>query len=376
MAMSDIDFCNSEVWMHRNNHCGDLAWNVLLDQLPKDLGKKTKCKWDNDNLYGYISIGSGSSRYEYEKYSEIIKENGNRSLHNSFFHTAFPELDNGKNPPRWWNYLYNFMYSMNNGDYILVPSRGEYYVFQIVSNVLFYDKDEELRKVIKKYEEIEQQGEFSLFRKVKLIFGPCPRKTMSTGSLTRVMKYQGTNCKLNEDAKKCLGEYYREGKQITFVDRVKEEVTPILIEQLYSSLTSDTFEALIADYFMGVGADESIVLPKNPTGKESEEDADVEATFEDLKIIIWVQAKQKTKQKTGNVTQEINSAINQIASYKCKHEKDRINKGYKVLTWVVTTASKKDVDETELDLREDVRLIYGEEFSSMLMEVGFRRTTV
>ena len=40
------------------------------------------------------------------------------------------------------------------------------------------------------------------------------------------------------------------------------------------------------------------------------------------------------------------------------------------------TASKKNVDETELDLREDVRLIYGEEFSSMLMEVCFRRTTV
>ena len=293
----------------------------------------------------------------------------------------FPEEkthEERKSPPRYWNYLFNFLYSMNIYDYLIVPAVGRYFIFQIVGDVVSSHNCEEVKNLVAKYSKGEIDGEFKLFRKVKYIAGPYSRKKMSTGAFTRIMKYQGTNCRFNVDAKAILSEYYEKGTSISFAERVKGQFGKELVSQLYSAMTPETFESLIVDYLLSIGADDAIILPKNPSEKEGEEDADVEGTFENLKVIIWVQAKHKTK----DCSDDIKTAIEQISKYEEKHKKDRKRKGYRVLSWVITSSPSSEVEQNKKDeINEilndrDVRLIYGEEFASMLMDVGFQKIGV
>ena len=100
----------------------------------------------------------------------------------------------------------------------------------------------------------------------------------------------------------------------------------------------------------------------NDSQKEDGADADVMAVFENLKHIIYVQAKHH-KGKTSNW------AVEQISRY--KDQKSEGDSSYTYASWVISagdTFSDTAIRDAE---EKGVRLIDGDMFARMLLDIGF-----
>lgn len=101
---------------------------------------------------------------------------------------------------------------------------------------------------------------------------------------------------------------------------------------------------------------------KNKSGKYDGADADVVATFELLKCIVYVQVKQHN----GNTSDWV---VQQIAKYKEQFENDADE--YNYLSWVVSSAQFSE-DVFDKAKAAGVRLIDGDAFAEMLIDAGFK----
>lgn len=124
----------------------------------------------------------------------------------------------------------------------------------------------------------------------------------------------------------------------------------------------DKLEKLVKWYFSKIGASKVEIPAKHNSEKDGYEDADVIATFELLKLVVYVQVK-----KHYGTTEDW--GVRQIKEYKEKHT-DKID-DYSVCAWVLSTANEFNENAIRLADENDIRLINGEDFATMLLEAGF-----
>ncbi|NJL14447.1 MAG: restriction endonuclease [Microscillaceae bacterium] len=133
----------------------------------------------------------------------------------------------------------------------------------------------------------------------------------------------------------------------------------MVLESIKKELNPNKFEELIRTYFKTVGANEVTTPAKNESNKDG--DADIVAVFENLKLIMYIQAKFQT----GQISEW---GTNQILDYKTN--KESLDDGYNKIAWVITTADTFNKDAENIAKDNEIQLINGLEFAKMLLNAG------
>lgn len=351
---------SANIWMHRCNHYGDAAWKMLgYDYESKNFSDENGC---------YISVGCDSGKWSIEEYNSIkISEDKWKEFEKHY----------SGSKPRYRHFLYKFFFEFRENDYIVVPSGGEFHVFQIESDeMLTYDDKfvkERLEKIHLSPEEIGNH-DFKFFKKVKPIRVQIPRKGYAVGELCSKLKYQGTTLEIKDNAAKILKEALEADGPFSIYGRSIEFLKKNLYDNALCQITPDNFESLIAWYFKKKGADVHEVLKKNYSEKVEQEDVDVLAIYEDLKIRFFVQAKAYNNKNGKKVN--LGGAINQLNKYMNHHVSESDEK-YTDVKWIVCLAKTNEgiekYDEIIKDNNsKDIRIINGMEFAEMLLDAGIQ----
>lgn len=351
---------SANIWMHRCNHYGKAAWEMLgYDYDSKKFSDENGC---------YISVGCGSGKWSIEEYDSVKNSEDKWKEFEKHYTTG--------SKPIYRHFLYKFFFEFKKDDYIVVPSGGEFHVFQIESDdMLIYGGKDEIIK--KRFDQIglkleNKDDDFKFFRKVKPIRVQIPRKGYAVGELCSKLKYQGTTLEITDDAAKILKDALRADEPFSIYGRSIKFLTKNLYENALKNITPDNLESLIAWYFKRKGADVYEVLKKNYSEKVEQEDADVLAIFEDLKIRFFVQAKAYTNKNDKKVN--LDGAICQLNKYMNYHVIESDEK-YTDLKWIVCLAETNEGIENYDKIKEennDIRFINGMEFAEMLLNVGLQ----
>ena len=137
-------------------------------------------------------------------------------------------------------------------------------------------------------------------------------------------------------------------------------MTERILDLICEELTPDKFEWLIEWYFEKIGA--SIDSPpRNESDRAG--DADIIATFEPIKTIIYVQAKFHEPDSETDAW-----AVEQISEY--VDYRDTEDDGYSKVSWVVSTCGDFTERCQNMANLHGVTLINGREFARMLIHAG------
>ena len=129
------------------------------------------------------------------------------------------------------------------------------------------------------------------------------------------------------------------------------------------SLNPDQFERLIKTHLEAQGAT-AYIPAKNERDKEG--DADIVATFDALKVIVYVQAKRHDGQTNK-------WPVTQVREYAGSQDDRGTDDGYTRLLWVISTAERFSAECVDAAHHDNVRLINGEEFAKMLLDSGIEQ---
>lgn len=330
-------------WLHRISHLAEVSY-PLLDK-------------------GYLCIGYVD--YANPETIDKVLQNDKVSFDKDFLNVlGFL--------PRNRNSLWNFL-SFKKGDIIIVPSWGTFFVCEIIddkplliSEVYTPDLKAWNNKNIQFDGNVllDQNGkvyDLGFARKIKILHKDISRDKFADATLTARMKIRQTNACIN-DLKQSVEnsiQNYQQNKPIHLHSILQENTCNLILETLKKELNPDKFEKTIKIYFETIGANCVKIPSKNE--REKEGDADIVANFENLKLIIYVQAKFQS----GTIG---DWATQQISDY--KENKDRLDDGYSRIAWVITTAENFSDEAHNKAKEENIQLINGTEFSKMLLNAG------
>ena len=134
------------------------------------------------------------------------------------------------------------------------------------------------------------------------------------------------------------------------------------IKQVFQKyVTPDNFEKVVKWYMEKQGATHVYIPAKNEKGKSEYADADIIAEFEELKLIFYIQAK-KHSGESGDW------AVTQISRY--KEQMADSDSDYTYVLWVVSSADDFSGEAKLQAQANNVRLINGDEFYSMILNAG------
>lgn len=305
---------------------------------------------------GYLTIG----------FSDLAKdENFLRSFYDVNPDDTIREVINrdgwGVNIWSLWYFL-----GMKKGDYVVVPEYdGMFSIYEIVdergsSVYLASQKEGNATLDSVKADDID----LGFIRHVKPVVTNLSRSDYADAKLQQRMKARQTTLWI-DDLEKSIEEAIKQGKEnkpIDVYDAVVKELKQPLYDNLMKFVQPEKLEKLVKSYCEKVLKADSVFIPsKNEQGKEG--DADVVATFEGLKLILYIQVK-----KHEGYTDDW--AIEQISAYS-SYKKQNFLTGddYSVLSWVISTG--KFSEDTILKARDkNVRLIDGFSFMKMLLDGG------
>ena len=149
---------------------------------------------------------------------------------------------------------------------------------------------------------------------------------------------------------------YEANKPIHLHSILLEKTARLVVELLTTQLNPSKFKKVISVYFKTIGVAEVTIPDKNTRGKEG--DADIIAVFENMKLIMYVQAKFQS----GQINQW---AANQVLDY--VSQQDRLDDGYNRIAWVITTADSFNSEAQKTAAQNQIQLINGLDFSKMLL---------
>lgn len=329
-------------WLHRISHIAEVSY-PLLDK-------------------GYLSIGFSDFTND-----EII----DKVLLNdwSYFNSKFQEM--WGIVPRTRHNLWNFL-NMKKGDIVIVPSEGTFYVCEIIDDRPLLI-GETFSDGLKSWggKQIATNGthllsengkpyDLGFARQVNVLYN-ISREKFADAKLTSRMKIRQTNASINDlkiSIEKSI-ENYKVNKPIHLHSIIIDKTSSFVLDAIKNELNPDKFEKLVQAYFKTIGANEVSIPAKNEKDKEG--DADIVAVFENIKLIIYTQAKfQKGQISEWGTTQ--------ILDYKTN--KESIDDGYNKIAWVITTANTFNEKAENLAKENEIQLINGVEFSKMLLNVG------
>ena len=191
----------------------------------------------------------------------------------------------------------------NKGDIVIVPSWGTFWVCEIIDekplliNETYSDdlktwgNKKVLSDGIHLISENGKRYDLGFARKVKILHKDISRAKFADANLTSRMKIRQTNCLINdlvESIEQSIANF-QENRPIHLHSIIVEKTINIILDTIKTELNPDKFEKLVMTYFKTIGANEVTIPAKNERGKEG--DADIVAVFENLKLIIYIQAK-------------------------------------------------------------------------------------
>lgn len=336
-----------KIWLHRISHCLDISEKLLEN--------------------GYLSIG----------FSDFANDSFLENTINgdwNFFESEMEKTWGAKKRTRY--NLWRFLNEFKENDLVIVPLWGQISIYELIESPKLIS-DKELSNILKnnnmqvkddKKIYININNEYS-FRdigfvwKIKPIVKDIPRKDIFDSKLTSRMKIYNTNANitdLKENIERIITQY-KDNKLYNFHTDIIESSIESINKTIDDRLTPDKFEQLVKWYLKQIGASDVYIPAKNEKDKENGADADVIATFEHLKVIVYVQVKYH-KGFTSDW------AIQQISEYKIQRE--NIDDEYTYIPWVITSAEKYSKEAIQKAREANVRLIDKKEFARMLINNG------
>ena len=176
------------------------------------------------------------------------------------------------------------------------------------------------------------------------------------------MKVRQTNVEINdirERVEEAIAGWDKKAP-INMAGLVRERCADEVLKLITEKLDPARLEELIKWYFERIGA--SVDTPaKNESGKKG--DADIVATFEPIRTIIYIQAKHHVGTTDA-------WAVEQIDSYVKNKEELRGEDGYTRIPWVISTARKFSKECRDMARRDQVHLVNGKELATRMLEAG------
>ena len=273
--------------------------------------------------------------------------------------------------------------AMNEGDRVTVPSWGTFHVFDVVSDEQLIAADLDLGNlktwdghgVRRENGQLSYEDENGLhsidlgfFRQVRQVAKDIPRSGYADDALISRLKVRQTNVEINdirENVDEAIARWDAK-KPIDMVSLVVKECADTVLKLLNEKLDPDRLEKLLKRYFERLGARPVEIPAKNENGKEG--DADIVATFEAIRTIIYVQAKHHVGTTDA-------WAVEQIASYVRNTELGRED-GYTRIPWVISTARDFSAECRNEAKRHHVLLVDGVELAIRLLEAGMADLSV
>ncbi|WP_373598213.1 restriction endonuclease [Paraclostridium bifermentans] len=333
-----------KVWLHRISHCGNIAYDLL------------------ENNYLSIGFSDFSNKDFLEKTIAGDIE---------FFNNQIIEKWNDLKRSR--HSLWRFINEFKEWDLVLVPLWGAFSIYKLEGSPNIINKDLLDNKFIEKGFKINEDGklyenntpiDIGFVWKVTPIATNIPRKDIFERALISRMKIRNTNADITDlkDIIENKINQWENNDLSTFYSTLLDSILGKVENNIRENLTPDKFEQLVKWYFNKIGASDVYIPAKNEANKENGADADVIATFEPIKVIIYVQVKH-------HLGCTSDWAINQIKEYKM--QKESMNDEYTYISWVITSGDSFSSLAIKKAKEEEVRLIDKTEFSKMLIDVGF-----
>ena len=330
-------------WLHRISHLAELSY-PLFDR-------------------GFLTIGF--SDFAREDIIDIVLADKWGQFNQEF------KKSWGSVPRTRYN-LWRFL-RFKKGDLVIVPSWGTFNICEVIDErpmlpSATFSKDLKTwrhKKITTTgsllADEMGNPFDLGFARQVKLLHSNVSREKFADARLTSRMKIRHTNALIN-DLEKSVNqsiENYLINKPIHLHSLIIEKTARLVLDTILKELNPNKFEKLVRTYFLTIGANQVTIPAKNEKNKEG--DADIVAVFEQMKLIVYTQAKfQRGK---------INSwGANQIQDYLT--DKATIDDGYNKIAWVITTAASFNEEAERFSKENEIQLINGVEFSKMLLNAG------
>ena len=335
-------------YLHRISHEGNVSYS-LMDE-------------------GIITLG-------WSKFSDTEIMRAAREEGYPDFNPITEKLGEGSNRSRWCMWYFA---QMKVGDYVLVPLyEGKFSVFEVIDQAKpIMELEKDIPSFYGKwdghnitwndgllFDEAENRGiDLGFFIRVKPVVRDIPR-SYAVGKLISRMKIRSTSADITDlaDLVETSVKAGKENKPITLYGSVIDSLVKDMRNAINVTLSPDEFEHLIKWYLKRCGATSVWIPAKNQSGKKDGADADVIAEFDNLKYIVYVQAKLHEGETSD-------WAVYQINSY--KEQMSEGDSDFTYATWVISAAdefSQAAVAEAE---EKGVRLINGNEFARMLLDIG------
>ena len=318
---------------------------------------------------GFISIG----------WSDFSDEDGLKIIKSGWgpFESLFSKWPSM--PKNRYN-LWRFVNEMKPGDIVIVPFSYSFAVCEIADDVVLTNQsiNRELlvdwngNKVTLKedgylYNSENAFVDLGFYRRVNLVIKErIPRSEYADQALFSRLKIRQTNANINEieaSIKESI-QRFQNKKPIYLKASIIEETWKTVLKNIRKLQNDTKFEELVGWYLEAIGGTGIYTPAKNESATE-EGDADRVAFFEKIGVAIMVQAKKHTAETDD-------WAVTQIKSFKKNHLFDR----YKTILWVISTCDSFSEDAIRLAAEEEVRLINGEEFAKMIIDVGLNGLTL
>ena len=313
--------------------------------------------------HNYLTIGW--SDFSSDSFVNDVKKRGDDAINEIMLKAGWGS------PRNRWN-LWRFIKGMSKGDIVVVPTWGEFSLFEIADDKILSNESIDASiykdwngKLAYKHEDgyfynsDEKCIDLGFYRKMNPVLLNIPREGYTDQELYSRMKIRQTNADIS-DLKESI-EYARiafgEKKPINLKEQIVEETAPKLLS-LIDKLTNDIkFENLVEWYLKSLGA--KVDTPSKNESPTEDGDADKVAFFENIKTAIMVQVK-----KHEGTTDDW--AVQQIKAFKANH-----NYGdYHTQMWVISSC-KEFSEKAKIEAEsEGVRLIDGIEFAKMILDTG------
>ena len=342
-------------YQHRISHCSEWSHPLL------EYGKLLSIGWSDFATTGFITQHQAT---DWNEITDAIAEAKDDSWKRGTYS------------------LQRFL-QMKKGDKVIVPDTGTFHVYEIMSDRYLIPEDLgdlptsaltnwcDTKAVVSKGKlcvrnsETKEVIDLGFFREVSPVKRSIGRADYADASLTSRMKARQTTLYAT-DLSKSIEEAIsrcRAGQVINLYSQVMSSCAEHVLNIIEKDIKPGQFEKLIRDYFRHIGASAEIPPRKNESGIEG--DADVIATFEALKVIIYVQAKRHNKDSETD-----GWAVQQVEEYIRTKGEMAGDDGYTRIAWVISSAKKFTPECKQGAKSENIRLVNGPEFARMLLDAG------
>lgn len=332
-----------------------------------------RISWEQDASYplidkGYLSVGF--SDFADEEFIEKVADGDWNYLDEAF------DKEWGERPRTRYT-LWRFLAQMKEGDWVVVPSWSEFSVYEVVGKPLLPSElpddlnckswggktivcDKKSGFLVRKGKEAKPI-DLGFFRKVKPIISHASRADFADAALTARMKVRQTNVNIDDlaDSVERAVKSAKAGEPVRLSAILRDNFADKYLDTIRSTLNPDKFEKLVQRYLEHCGASDAFIPAKNSSNKEG--DADVVATFEALRTIIYVQVK-------FHLGESNDWAVEQIEDFATSQT--GIDDGYSRQYWVISLCDSFDEAAVHHAIESHVILIDGKTFTKMLMDAG------